>query len=145
MGITGSNRGSILYLLHLRLLYYSVLFLFIRYWFTLMYQYTVYTVIILGLSNSPYLLFSIFNLGLLYYTNVIWSYIFLLGCSSRPRFYNKSIIPYGSILYFWFSLPTQYCNALNSIFGLLYYPYYIFDLILFLVYYTGPMFHDLLL
>ena len=46
--ITGSNRESILYLLHLGLLYYSVLFLFIRYWFTLMYQYTVYTVVILG-------------------------------------------------------------------------------------------------
>lgn len=63
-GITGSNRESIYCLLHLRLLHYSALFLFIRYWFTLMYQYTVYIVIILGLSNSPYLLSSIVYLGL---------------------------------------------------------------------------------
>ena len=64
-GITGSNRESILYLLHPRLLYCSALFLFIRYWVIRTDQYTVYTVIILGLSNSPYLLFSIFYLGLL--------------------------------------------------------------------------------
>lgn len=106
-GIIGSNRESIYRLLHLRLPYYSVLFLFIRYWFTLMYQYTVYIVIILGLSNSPYLLFSIFNLGLLYCTNVISSYTFLLGLSNRPRFYNKSIILYGSFLCSWFSLLDQ--------------------------------------
>ena len=64
-GITGSNRESILYLLHLRLLYYPALSLFIRYWVGLLYQYTVYTVIILGYSRSPYLLSSIVYLGLL--------------------------------------------------------------------------------
>ena len=46
-------------------------YLFTQYWFTLMYQYTVYAVIILGYSRSPYLLFSVFNIGPLYYTNVI--------------------------------------------------------------------------
>lgn len=65
MGIIGSNRESIPYLLHLRLLYCSALFLFIRYWVSLLYQYTVYTVIILGYSRSSYLLSSIVYLGLL--------------------------------------------------------------------------------
>ena len=64
MEITGSNRESIYCLLHLRLLYYLALSLFTQYWFTLMYQYAVYTVIILGYSSSPYLLSSIVYLGL---------------------------------------------------------------------------------
>lgn len=152
MAITGSNRESIPYLLHLRLLYYSALYLFIRYWVTLLYQYTVYTVIILGYSSSPYLLFSIFNLGLLYYTNVIWSYIFLLGRSSRPRFYNKSIIFYGSILYFWFSLVDQcsmiYYYKIGSLYrtsiihlyqlhiGSLYWPIF-----LYIIYVLGLLYH----
>ena len=55
MVIIGSNRESIYCLLHLRLLYYSVLSLFVQYWSILQCQYTVYTVVILGYSSVPVL------------------------------------------------------------------------------------------
>lgn len=124
MGTTGSNRESIYYLLNLRCGISS--FYIYLYYIGSFYD-----------ANIQYV-------QLLYWAilvvHIYYSVSFILGYSNRTKFYNKPIILYGSIFYFWFSLPTQYCNTLNSIFGLLYYPYYIFDLILFLVYYISPYF-----
>ena len=87
---------------------------------------------------SPYIVYYIlgcritlpclylYNIGFLYDANIqyvqllywailvvhiYYSVSFILGYSNRTKFYNKPIILYGSILYFWFSLVDQ-CFAI---------------------------------
>lgn len=95
-GITGSNRESIYYLLNLRCGISS-------FYIYLYYIWSLYD------ANIQYV-------QLLYWAilvvHIYYSVSFVLGYSNRTNFYNKPIILYGSIFYFWFALVAQYYNDL---------------------------------